>query len=263
MVKYNIAAPSCVILGTVAANARALAGRVVEVGLCFFETQACLAYTEEDLPPDLAQLPLQWHVHLPVDLPWTAGGQIAAETAIAVFDKALYLAPRLAVLHPPEGTIKNKARSVPLTRPASANPHEETADNKTRLLQDFAQYWQSRCTIPLLLENICGNPLTDLPHETWDIFKICLDLAHVLAYNQYDLLRRADLLERVTLLHWSAPGAGDQHLPLTALTPPQMAMMRTLVRRVPTSALHMVEVFNLEGVEASVPVLQDILEPVQ
>ena len=42
----------------VAENARLLADKVDEVGLCLFETRACLDYGPHDLPPDLAALPL-------------------------------------------------------------------------------------------------------------------------------------------------------------------------------------------------------------
>ena len=65
----HLAVPSWVMAGGIADNARFVAGQAAEVGLCFFETQACLAYEPADLPPELAALPLAWHVHLPVDLP--------------------------------------------------------------------------------------------------------------------------------------------------------------------------------------------------
>ena len=51
----RLAAPSFVLPGTVAENARFLSGRVDEMALCFFEAQACLKYGENDLPPDLAE----------------------------------------------------------------------------------------------------------------------------------------------------------------------------------------------------------------
>ena len=67
-----IGAPSFVMPANVADNARFLAGRVDEVALCLLEARSCLAYDDEDLPPALADRPLSWHVHLPVDLPWPA-----------------------------------------------------------------------------------------------------------------------------------------------------------------------------------------------
>ena len=80
----RLAAPSFVLPGTVAANARFLAHKVDEVALCFFEARACLAYGPEDLPPDLADLPLRWHVHLPVDQPWPARAAGAHPAAACV-----------------------------------------------------------------------------------------------------------------------------------------------------------------------------------
>ncbi|MDO5484253.1 MAG: hypothetical protein Q4F27_05035, partial [Desulfovibrionaceae bacterium] len=78
----RLAAPSFVLPGTVAENAAFLAGKVDEVALCLFEAQACLAYTAADMPAALADLPLRWHVHLPVDLPWpTTAGKAEARRA--------------------------------------------------------------------------------------------------------------------------------------------------------------------------------------
>ena len=68
----RIAAPSFVIAANVADNAVFLAHKVDEVGLCLFETRGCLDYGPADLPASLAHLPLRWHAHLPVDLPWPA-----------------------------------------------------------------------------------------------------------------------------------------------------------------------------------------------
>ena len=112
----RIAAPSFVIAANVADNAVFLAHKVDEVGLCLFETRACLDYGPDDLPAALAHLPLRWHAHLPVDLPWpasaTAGAtrpaREAARLALAVLDRVYALVPRMtlqaAVLHPPEGS---------------------------------------------------------------------------------------------------------------------------------------------------------------
>ena len=102
----RLAVPSWVIPGEIADNARFVSGRAAEVGLCFFETEACLAYGEADLPVDLAGLPLSWHVHLPVDLPWGEGGGRAAEVALRLMDKTDFLGARRAVLHLPDGLAR-------------------------------------------------------------------------------------------------------------------------------------------------------------
>ena len=235
---WNIAAPSCVIPGTVAENARFLAGRVREVGLALFEAHACLRYTVSDVPSALAELPLSWHAHLPLDLPWEAGGGAAAAMALAVLDRVSFLQPRLAVVHAPPGS----------------------PDRQALRLQEFARAWGNHSAVPLLLENIEACSLLDVPEETLQAYHICLDVAHMLAYHQTELLHRPDLLSRVRLVHWSAPGAGDQHLPLKALTPEQKELAREAAALTPPEALHMVEVFHWAGVEASLPVLTTLLE---
>lgn len=232
---WNIAAPSCVLPGTAAENARFLSGKVAEVGLCLYETESCLAYGADDLPPSLARLPLSWHAHLPVDLPWEAGGAAAADTALAVLDKAAFLNPRLAVLHPPGGK------------------------DRATLLADFAAWWRTHGGAPVLLENIGDCSLNEAAVAAGEFFGLCLDVGHMLAYGHEDALDRPDVLARVRLVHWSAPGAGDQHLPLTALTPQQRHVARRAARA--ADVLPMIEVFHWAGIEASMPVLTDLLEP--
>ena len=97
-----IAAPSCVIPAHIPENCRYLEPLVDEVGLCFFETRACLEYGPKELPPDLADLDLSFHIHLPLDLDWSGGGREAAEVCIRLADKADFLSPRVYVLHPPD-----------------------------------------------------------------------------------------------------------------------------------------------------------------
>lgn len=239
------AAPSCVLPATVADNARFLAGRVAEVGLCLFEAQSCLNYGREDLPGDLAALPLRWHAHLPVDLPWEAGGGAAAALALAVLHKVSYLRPHLVVLHPP---VPCAGRST------------------QTLLQEFRATWHKHGAIPLLLENIDTCDLASLPPELWEVGEgpealgVCLDVGHALGFGHSTLLACPHLLKRVGLVHWSAPGARDQHLPLTRWTGEQRAACEELVPLLPAGAVHMAEIFHWAGVEASLPVLQQLLE---
>ena len=244
----RIAAPSFVIAANVADNAVFLAHKVDEVGLCLFETRACLDYGPDDLPAALAHLPLRWHAHLPVDLPWpasaaanaTSPAREAAQLALAVLDRVYALVPQMtlqaAVLHPPEG-------SPALQR---------------RMLADFARRWhaQEHAAPPLLLENVAhsdvfclgGSFLAD--HG----LGLCLDVGHLLGYVQKGLLHSA-LPRQAAMLHWSAPGNGDQHLPLTAFTPEQRHIAQGLMADAPPTATHMIEVFNWDGLSASLPVL--------
>lgn len=240
----RLAAPSFVLPGTVAENARFLAGRVEEAALCCFETAGSLAYTAADLPPDLAELPLGWHVHLPLDLPWAEGGEAAARAALAVFGRVAHLSPQLAVLHPPTDMALDAARAA---------------------LAVFARRWRSHGAPPLLLENIRGCQLTELGESFLDGegLGVCLDVGHLLGYAQGELLA-SGLPERARLIHWSAPGprpgpqpGGVLHLPLPALTAGQRAVARALLRRSSPGALHLMEVFDWPGVQASMRWLEE------
>lgn len=224
--------------GTVAENARFLSRKIDEIGLCFFETRACLDYGETDLPSDLAGLPLRWHVHLPADLPWPAGrsdgAALAAASALAVFRKAAFLRPRLAVLHPPEGS------------PA----------RQRRLLKDFAARWQVANSAPLLLENIdcCDLARLGLNFLQEHGLGVCLDVGHLLGYAQRRLAA-SELPEQAALIHWSAPGTQDQHLPLTRFGPAEHAAAMEIMGRLPGTAVHLAEIFHWPGTAASLPVL--------
>ena len=238
-----IAAPSRVLPGTVAENARFLHGRVAEVALCFFECRACLAYTDADMPAELTGLPFSWHVHLPCDLPWPTrpgpdgAARGTAKLALAVFARAAFLAPGCAVLHPPRGT------------PAF----------RRRLLRDFARIWRRDCAVPLLLENLADCDIVDLGEGFLrdNGFGLCLDVGHLLGYGQ-KRLSSSVLPETAELVHWSAPGTGDEHLPLTALTPGQLATAAELAARFAGNPVHLAEVFHWPGVEASLPVLEKL-----
>lgn len=235
----RLAAPSFVLPGTVAENMRFLSGKVDETALCFFEAQACLAYDEKDIAPDLAGLPLRCHVHLPVDLPWpagqgAAGAQAAADLALAVCARAARLGPGLAVLHPPDGS------------PA----------RKRALLRAFASRWQARSAVPLLLENTDSCDVLELGADFLSDhgLGLCLDVGHLLGYAQNRLLDSV-LPEAALLVHWSAPGRRDEHLALTRLTPPQRRTASAIMARLPHSAVHLAEIFHWPGVAASLPVL--------
>jgi len=185
--------------GTAADNALQLEGRVPEIGLCFFETDTCLAYGDGDIPPaglrgwdqDVHPGPMRYHVHLPADFDWKRQKPSAiAETAFAVFAKARRLAPATAVLHPPadmDGT------------------HAST------LLHGFIQAWRRLSPARILLENIRGAPLVDLDTDLFGIdgFGVCLDAGHLIGYRQ-DALLGSPLPRQAEIFHWSAPGGGDR-----------------------------------------------------
>ncbi len=240
-----IAAPSCVLPDTIIANTNFLATKVQEVGLCFFELKGSLAYTDEDLPLSLASLPLRWHIHLPVDLPWEDAHK-AAELTFMVAQKALYLKPNFAVLHPPTGTQDPKTQ--------------------TQLLYNFAKTWYNNTQIPLLLENINHAPLANLDPQLFSPqfmpFGICLDVGHMIGFRQAEIILQSNILDYVGLVHWSAPGKKDEHLPLQCFSPEEHQIAQNLVKRLPRTTCHMLEIFNWLGIEQSYPVLAKLLEHV-
>ena len=246
------ALPSWTAPGTAADNARLLEGRVPEIGLCFFETKACLAYGDGDIPPaglrgwdqDSPARPMRYHVHLPADFDWEAQAPEAiAETAFAVFAKASRLAPARAVLHPPADMEGGRASA---------------------LLAGFLEAWRKRSPVRVLLENVRGAPLADLDPLLFGDggFGVCLDAGHLMGYRQ-DALLESPLPRQAELFHWSAPGGCDRHRPLTELLPEERETALRILRMAQASAVHLIEVFDLEGALASYPVLTGLLRATQ
>lgn len=237
----HIAVPSCVIPAHIPENAVFLSGKTEEVGLCFFQSEPCLAYGDEALPPSLAELPLAWHVHLPLDLTWEGDGSREAEICCRLLDKIRFLAPRCAVLHPP--FPKQGA----------------DAGRRGRLLADFARRWREAGNIPLLIENTPECDLSDMAEALYEAdCGVCLDIGHLLGSGLCDM--EQGLLDRVRLIHLNAPGTGGRHLPLTCLTPAMRAVTARLLHRVPKQARRMLELFSWSHVEDSVPVLLQLEE---
>ncbi len=227
---FTLAAPSFVIPAGVADNARFLASHFAEIGLLFFETRACLDYTESDLPPDLAGLPVSWHVHLPLDLPWDQGADAAWDAVTRLMEKTAYLRPRAWVLHPPAapGLLTELADAA---RSAGLNPADILLENVEE--SDLCALWDEILT--------CG-------------FSICLDLGHILAYGQHLVLDLPGLWERVRMLHVYAPGPGGRHTSLTHLDGAGQALLRDMLARFSGEAVTL-EVFDEKGIFESAALL--------
>jgi hypothetical protein len=65
------------------------------------ETRGCQDYDAHDLPPDLPDLGLRYHAHLPVDLPWELGPRAVSDALSVLEQKIAFLYPCGYVLHPP------------------------------------------------------------------------------------------------------------------------------------------------------------------
>lgn len=231
---FTVAAPSFVLPAGVAENARFLADRFPEIGLLLFESEACLAYTDQDLPPDLAALPVTWHVHLPLDLPWEQGLDAGWAVIARLMDKTALLAPRHWVLHPPP---------VP------------------GMLAGLADRFRAAGIAPkdVLLENVAGNDLTEVWEEARQSgFSTCLDLGHVLAYDQRATLTLPGLWDTVRMLHVYAPDGG-RHTGLSRLDEAGQGLLRQVLDLFEGDTLTL-EVFDEKELFRSLELLADWMD---
>ncbi|MDD3312847.1 MAG: cobamide remodeling phosphodiesterase CbiR [Pseudodesulfovibrio sp.] len=226
---YAVAAPSFVLKAGVAENARFLAGRFPEVGLLLFEGEACLAYTERDLPPDLAALDVAWHAHLPLDLPWGRGLDAAWSVLDRLLDKVAFLRPHAFVLHPPAGP---------------------------GLLVPLARRLRDRGVDPadVLLENVEESDLCARWEEAREGgFSACLDLGHILAYGQHAVLDLPGLKDAVRMAHVYGP-EGGRHRSLARLDQTGRELLRYILETFSPRTV-VVEVFEEMGIFESIELL--------
>ncbi len=231
---WVLAAPSCVLPAGVAENCAFLAPDYDEIALAFFETEACLAYTGKELPPGLAQLPVSWHMHLPLDLPWEAGARRVAEVVLALRRRAEHLAPGAFVLHPPQepGQLAELAR----------------------LLETGGLPPQS-----LLVENIQGRDLA----LHWPVIRdrglgVCLDLGHMLVHGQEDFLDLPGLGQRLRMVHLNAPDPRKpaRHASLSLLDARGDALMGRLLGLLAPGGVVVLELFNTDALSDSLRCLR-------
>ncbi|MCT4535020.1 cobamide remodeling phosphodiesterase CbiR [Halodesulfovibrio sp.] len=248
--KPTVAAPSWVMAGSVYENCVFLEGKVDEVALLFFESESCLAYGEEDLPRELAQLDLSYHVHLPLDLAWD-NPEAVAETIVTLMQKVRFLGVQQAVLHPPVTSGKN-ALSV------------EHAQQALRLV---ARAWSKHgfdCK-DLLLENVEGADLIHLaPVITSLELGVCIDIGHIIAYGHDALLDRADIFNRLRMLHLNAPAdvttakGRSKHASLVHLDAAGKHVARKVLQHVRQDCVLVYELFNWKEIESSFPVVNEL-----
>ncbi|MGL1861577.1 MAG: hypothetical protein OCC46_03535 [Pseudodesulfovibrio sp.] len=202
---FTVAAPSFIIPAGAAENSRFLADYFPEICLLFFETEACLKYTDFDLPPDLVDLPVSWHVHLPLDLPWHEGMDVVWEKLSRLMKKVEYLSPKAWVLHPPT--------EPDMLIPLAARFRDAGIDPAS-----------------ILLENVEESDLGALWAEArTGGYSTCLDLGHILAYGQHSLLDLPGLWETVRMLHVYAPKNGGRHTGLGTLDDDGKALLRSML----------------------------------
>jgi hypothetical protein len=222
---WTLAAPSCVLPADVGTNCTALARHFPELGLCFFETGACLAYGEADLPQALRALPVRWHLHLPLDLPWSQGPQAVAGTILALAEKVAGLAPWAYVLHPPEdaGLLRSLARILDGGSGGRLGPEA------------------------LLVENIQGRDL----ERMWPVVRelglgVCLDLGHMLERGQEDFLDLPGLWAHTRMLHLNAPDRArpGRHAALDTLDAAGLALLERMLAAFAPGGTVLLELFS-------------------
>lgn len=235
---WILAAPSFVIPAGVAENCQHLEGKFPEVALLFFESASCMAYTEDDLPQFLASLDMCYHVHLPLDLPWQDGAEAVWDVVRVLVEKAAFLSPRGYVLHPPQDAA---------------------------LLAHFVTLWKGAglAAADLLLENIDTCDLAvHLPLVADEGLSLCLDLGHMLAYEQDFLVDEVDFAA-VRMLHLNAPGEGGRHRPLTQLDEKGVRLLQRMLEGLRPDATVTIEVFEEKGLMESARVLLDLVDGTQ
>ncbi|TVR00805.1 MAG: hypothetical protein EA399_03745 [Desulfovibrionales bacterium] len=244
---------------------------VDEVGLLFFQTEACLGYTEQDLPTWLAGTGLRFHVHLPLDLPWSDGMQRVWNTVSALQRKVVFLQPWAYVLHPPPLAplrVGSEATAEVTEVTGAVCPLAEKGvglRQDVELLADFIRRWEAAGLAPrsLLLENTRENDLAGL----WPLIQtsnlgICLDLGHLLVADQ-QTHQLPGIWPRVHMVHLSAPGQTgadgqprDGHRSLAELDQRGRALLEEILDHVHTDCVVMVEVFYPEGLMESLHILR-------
>lgn len=229
----RVAAPSYVWPESILENCIRLSSVVPEVGLLFFQTHACLDYTEKDLPPVLADMGLRYHVHLPLDLPWEDGPEAAWAVTSALLGKCAFLRPWAAVLHPPPDRV------CPEDKKNVSTPSVST------ILRRYLALWKEEWPeVALLVENIRENDLA----ASWPVIRscgagICLDLGHLLAYGQ-----TTDAFEgiwpHVGMVHLNAAGPDGEHHSLRVLDGEGTARMNAILNRIRPDCVLMLELFT-------------------
>jgi len=227
--RFQLAAPSCVIPDRVGPNCRALSPLVREVALMLLETRGCLDYDERDLPPDLPALGLTYHAHLPLDLPWGDGPKAVADAISGLEQKIAFLCPRGYVLHPPApGQLSALLRQRPELAPM------------------------------LWLENTGQGDLTGIWDEMTALgLGVCLDVGHMVSYGQERMMSLPGFFDRVRILHVYGGESERGHEGLANLPDPQM--LRSILRRVRGDETLVVEIFSLNELERSLGLLKSWL----
>lgn len=260
------AVPSYVIPADVQENVRFLAEKhsrseIGEIALLCFEPS--LPDTDK-----IKEFQGTWHIHLPYAVPldfyenpqkyltvnpvyseqteWKDCWKHAksakdteqfAKACIQIFRHCKDLAPHACVMHLPNKDI----------------PQAET------LLDCFLQTWKKELPLGLLcLENVRNASYFDYEGLILSTdCSLCFDAAHALTYGQQNCLERNAFMNKVKIVHWSAPFDAekpeygkDRHLGLNHLKKHTDYCIQVVKSTAP-HAVHVLEIFSWEEIEKS------------
>ena len=230
MKDFVIGTTSFVFPASVGDNCKKLQDIVDEVSIVMFETNSCLKYNEKDLLPWLIDLDLSYNIHLPLDLPWEKGTKKVFEVIKQLVDMTQFLSPRSYVLHPPYNA---KLFSSLI----------ELIDNNNMVLDKF------------FIENTEENNLINI----WETIKstplnVCLDIGHLIEYNQYMLLDIDGLFKKVGMLHLYTPHQ-RRHRSLKELREEDIPLLKNILEQTKPGATIILEVFNYNDLISSLDFL--------
>ncbi len=211
-------------------NCKKLQNIVDEVAILFFETDSSLKYTQKDLPLELKNLELSYHVHLPLDLPWEEGYKTVFDLICKLIEKVSFLDPKGFVFHPPS--------------------------SREDLIR-FLDLWEKNISYPIFLENTKECDLISV----WDIIensfaKVCVDVGHIIEFKQYELLKSPNLWEKTKMLHIYAP-TSNGHGSLKLLKKEEEKLVREILYKAldsDPSITVVLEVFSFSDLKESLDI---------
>lgn len=261
--RVPFACPSQVIPGTLNENIKFLRGKVSEISLMCFEPS---------LPAvkDLLSFHRSWHIHLPYLVPedfykkpadytkfsthydentiwkncWDQSITINdietfANTCIRITKHCYILKPKHCVLH----------------LPSTDKEHAEF------FLKHFLTVWEKEFPPEMLcLENVKNASFLDYEKTILSSScSLCFDVAHAISFEQTNCLEHEEFMKKVKIVHWSAPyeentgqKGEDKHLNLNHLKN-HTDFCVNVIKKVPPSATHVLEIFSWEEIEKSKP----------
>lgn len=237
MEKFKIGTTSFIFPAPIFENCKKLKHLVDEVSIVMFETKSCLNYTVKDLPYELKDFNLTYNIHLPLDLDWQKGISFVLEDISRLIDKTLFLNPTSYVLHPPQ--------------------------SKQTFIEFVEQALKSKLPInKFLIENIKENNLVTI----WDIVQntplnVCLDIGHLLEYNQFDILNLDKIFQKIKMLHLYTPKNGI-HKSLALLDKKGISLLQEILTQISyrTSQItYILEVFNFKDLLSSLDFFKSFL----